>query len=167
MYWPVGAPRIYAAKLPIPSIAPPSYDSRNHSTSSARASTDSTAEPTPPAAASVDECSEDENRKVGEQEVVDEDEEAKALPQPTPEQHQDASHIIALKVARNGSLFATVTSAELTIWQTKVRGHTCSYPERAEQSADFYVCFSSLPLLWRTCAAPNNPASPTALMSTS
>lgn len=142
MYWPVGAPRIYAAKLPVPSIPPPSYDSRNPSTSSVRASTDSG--PNPPAAASVDESSEDENRKVGEQEVVDEDEDAKAPPPPTPEQHQDASHIIALKVARNGNLFATVTSAELTIWQTKVRGHT-SYLELAKRSADFYLHFSSLP----------------------
>ena len=80
----------------------------------------------------------EEGRKVGEKEVEVEDDEASETPgagaktaaaaarspptlaASTGQDEATRSHIVALRVARSGLLFATVTRAELTIWQTKV-----------------------------------------------
>ena len=150
MYWPIRAPRIYVAKIPPPSIpidydSEESAELVQHSLSfsstaavaaaAAAADGDDAADPE----GSRQESTEDEDeegRKVGEKEVEVEDEEPSETPSagaktaaarspPTlaasaAQDEATRSHIVALRVARSGLLFATVTRAELTIWQTKV-----------------------------------------------
>lgn len=132
MYWPIAAPRVYVARVPPPAV-PIDYDSEGSAELVRHRLSVSSAADDPDQNDSVKGSTEDEDegRKVGEKEVEDEE----SLPD-TPSassrgnQHQNStnsspneelSHIIALRVARNGHLFATVTKTELTIWQTKVR----------------------------------------------
>jgi hypothetical protein len=130
MYWPIRAPRIYAAKVPPPSI-PIDYDSEEsaelvrHSLSFSEAADD--AEQNDSTKGSTED--EDEGRKVGEKEVRVEDEESlsgsaggkvRASTASAALDEETRSHIVALRVARSGLLFAAVTRAELTIWQMKV-----------------------------------------------
>ncbi|KAF8542696.1 RIC1-domain-containing protein [Trichophaea hybrida] len=129
MYWPIRAPRVYTAKVPPPSISI-DYDSEEsaelvrHSLSFSSAPDD--ADQSDSIKGSTED--EDEGRKVGEREVQVEDEES--LPESAGDKvrastvsaaldEETRSHIIALRVARSGLLFATVTRAELTIWQMK------------------------------------------------
>lgn len=127
MYWPLGTPRIYVAKLPAVS-APPVYDSDDDSAELVRNSlSGSSGAGEDDDDSNVKELAEDDEeetrdgQKIGEKEVADE------VPQRTDEDGDveapaatAATGVLALKVARNGVLFATVTAAELTIWQTKV-----------------------------------------------
>ncbi|KAL7276296.1 WD40 repeat protein [Rhizina undulata] len=133
MYWPLGAPRIYAAKIPAAS-SPHIYDSDDSSAELVRNSL---------SLSSVDndtdefeevneepEEEEDESRKVGEKEVADQEsieapekkEKGRAKDSAANGEdgrNRDKRNIVALKVARNGLVFATITTSELTIWQTK------------------------------------------------
>ena len=132
MYWPIAAPRVYVARVPPPAV-PIDYDSEGSAElvrrrlSVSSAVTD--AEADPDVNGSTKNCveEEDEGRKVGEQEVEDE-ESLPDTPGATSHHHRRSSescdearsHITAIRVARNGHLFATITRTELTIWQTKV-----------------------------------------------
>ena len=129
MYWPIGAPRVYAAKVPQPSISL-EYDSEDAAEFSRHNRLSISSVPDDPehpesTKGSIDD--EDEGRKIGEQEVEDEE----SLPETPSAQsgrgptrstsnEESRTHIVALRVARSGMLFATVTRAELTIWQMKV-----------------------------------------------
>ena len=73
MYWPLGAPRIYAAAK--------------------------------------------KRRKIPEADEKDDDKEKGKV--------KEGAAIIALRVSRNGQLFATVTATTLTLWQTSVRIRHC------------------------------------------
>jgi len=132
MYWPIGAPSIYAAKIPPPATGI-DYDSDEsaelvrNSLSLSPAPAEDGDETDLPKETVEDE---EDGRKVGEREVEDEE----SLPEtPTAQDEQESTtsdgaqddesrtHIVALRVARTGSLFATIARAELTIWQMKVR----------------------------------------------
>jgi hypothetical protein len=125
MYWPIGAPRVYKAKVPPPE-APVEYDS-DGSAELVRNSL-SLSNPVPEDSdqnGSTKGSTEDEyeGRKVGEQEVEDEESLPETIAQGMADitlDEETRSHILALRVARSGTLFATVTRAELTIWQMKV-----------------------------------------------
>lgn len=129
MYWPLGTPRIYAAKLPAVS-APPVYDSDDESAELVRNSlSGSSGAGDDDDFAAVKELADDEDeeeeeardgQKIGEKEVADQEVSKQTE---SAEDAEPETGIIALKVARNGVLFATVTSAELTIWQMKASGH--------------------------------------------
>lgn len=145
MYWPIGAPRVYKAKVPPPE-APLEYDSdgsaelvRNSLSLPHAPQEDS--EQTDWSKGSTDD--DDEGRKVGEQEVEDEE----SLPETSAHSAHGAgngaldeatrSHILALRVARSGTLFATVTRAELTIWQTKPTA-VVAHVRRSPSSVESY-----------------------------
>jgi hypothetical protein len=145
MYWPLGTPRIYAAKLP-PDYSPPAYDSddgsvefvQNSPSLSPKYDEEDEDDYEQVNDEEDDDEDEDENtqqgKKVGEKEVMDQ--ELREAPRqrfkgkgidrtrgnmPVGEQGEEQKrHILSLKVARNGMLFATITSSELTIWQMKV-----------------------------------------------
>jgi hypothetical protein len=147
MYWPVGTPRIYAAKLPAV-ISPPVYDSDDGSAELVRNSLSASSGSgngdgeDDEGFEEVKELPEEEDddalgqdgQKVGEKEVVDQD--MLDVPKKNRADRADSTtssisglgkdgepgrgDIIALKVARNGFLFATITASELTIWQMKV-----------------------------------------------
>lgn len=131
MYWPLGTPRIYAAKLPTVS-APPVYDSDDDSAELVRNSLSGSSgageeDDEVKELAEDDEEEARDGQKIGEKEVADE------VPQRTDVAAtaedggvEIAVGILSLKVARNGVLFATVTAAELTIWQTKASARTGS-----------------------------------------
>lgn len=146
MYWPLGTPRIYAAKLPATS-SPPTYDSDDDSAELVRnsLSASSGSERGEEDFEEVKEVPEDDDedalgqdgQKVGEKEVVDQDmlevpkkkigkadSAASSISGAGKDNDQGRGDIIALKVARNGFLFAAVTGSELTIWQMKVSEHT-------------------------------------------
>lgn len=149
MYWPLGTPRIFAAKLP-PDSLPPEFDSDDDSAELVQSS--------PSLSSKYDEEDEDDyervngeedddddedesaqqGKKVGEKEVMDQ--ELKEAPRQRSKrkgidrttrgtlsvgEHEEEQkrNILSLKVARNGMLFATITSSELTIWQMKVGPH--------------------------------------------
>jgi hypothetical protein len=133
MYWPLGAPRIYAAKVPLALTS--DYDSEESAELIRNSLSASSANEERDLIESAKETTEDEDegRKIGEQEIQYEE----SLPDTSPtvdarENERDStsseamkaearSHVVALRVARSGLVFATVTTAELTIWQTKVR----------------------------------------------
>lgn len=131
MYWPLGTPRIYAAKLPTVS-APPVYDSDDDSAELVRNSLSGSSgageeDDEVKELAEDDEEEARDGQKIGEKEVADE------VPQRTDVATaaedggvEIAAGILSLKVARNGVLFATVTATELTIWQTKASARTSS-----------------------------------------
>lgn len=159
MYWPLGTPRIYVAKLPAVSV-PPVYDSDDDSAELVRNSlSGSSGAGEEDDDSNVKELAEDDEeetrdgQKIGEKEVADE------VPQQTDEDVDveipaaaAAIGVLALKVARNGVLFATVTAAELTIWQTK-----------ASARAGFLLFSSIFPLNW----ADGGASSPQQSSSTS
>lgn len=143
MYWPLGTPRIYAAKLPATST-PPVYDSDDGSAELVRnsLSTSSGIDEEEEDFEKVKELPEDDDeaqdgQKVGEKEVVDQDmlevpkrkgpgkriDSRASSVSAGAEEGAEEGDIIALKIARNGFLFATITGSELTIWQMKVSSY--------------------------------------------
>lgn len=102
MYWPIGAPRVYAVSAVgrTPAGLHAGSDETNESISEHDG-------------APVD----DQDRKTNAQEHGDEipDEDNPRAPL-----QKEKQAIIDLKVARQGHLFATITSDTLTIWQTQV-----------------------------------------------
>jgi hypothetical protein len=132
MYWPIRAPTIFVAKVPPPSQSI-DYDSEEsaelvrHSLSIGSVPDDEGNEAGKEA---TDE--EEEGRKIGEKEVEEDgstsgtsDAEDKLrngeAESALVNSEETRSHLVALRVARSGLLFATITRSELTIWQTKVR----------------------------------------------
>lgn len=133
MYWPIGAPRVYAAST----VAAPknltqeSDDDATTPSSSPPLSDDTAAQiagtpPTglcagsetersisPPDGAPLDD--QDGRTEVQKHEVKRHD---KGDPKTSTQKEKEA--IIDLKVARQGHLFATITSDALTVWQTQV-----------------------------------------------
>lgn len=123
MYWPLGTPRIYAAKLPAVS-APPIYDSDDDSAELVRNSLSSSSgvgeeDDEVKELADDDEDEARDGQKIGEKEVADEIPQQRTDPVVDDADADIETGILALKIARNGVLFATITAAELTIWQTK------------------------------------------------
>jgi hypothetical protein len=129
MYWPIGVPRVYKANVPPPE-APIDYDSDGSAElvrNSLSLSNAPLEDPDQSGSAKGSTEDDDEGRKVGEQEVEDEE----SLPETSAHGGEKGmgdsaldeatrTHILALRVARSGVLFATITRAELTIWQMKV-----------------------------------------------
>lgn len=131
MYWPLGTPRIFYAKG---SNSPTTYDSddAHDSETLVAVSPNDFGEITGTGLRS-------EGRKLGKEK---EEEAGSASLQSSSTSHIDnkksrsslnvtisedvnkkagSSAILALKMSRNGALFATINISELTIWQTKVR----------------------------------------------
>ena len=152
MYWPLGTPRIYAAKHP-PDSSPPAYDSddgsgeliQNSPSLLLRDDNDNDDDDDDYEKVNNEDGEGDdddgensqEGKKVGEKEVMDQ--ELREAPPPPPprsmgkgtdqkirnqptggKEEERKKHILSLKVARSGMLFATITASELTIWQMKV-----------------------------------------------
>ncbi|CUS15732.1 unnamed protein product [Tuber aestivum] len=164
MYWPLGTPRIYAAKPPLDS-SPPAYDFDDGSGKliqnspslllrdgdggdgdeddhCERVNNEDGEDDDDDDDDDDDEDDEDdgensqEGKKVEEKEIIDLELRGALLP-PWPKgkgtdlkirNHQSAlgreeeerrKHILSLKVARSGMLFATITVSDLTIWQMK------------------------------------------------
>ncbi|KAI5818466.1 RIC1-domain-containing protein [Pyronema omphalodes] len=130
MYWPIRAPTIFVAKVP-PSSQSIDYDSEEsaelvrHSLSIGSVPDDEGNEAGKEA---TDE--EEDGRKIGEKEVEEDgsssgtsDVEDKLRNGESESAlgngEETRSHLVALRVARSGLLFATITRSELTIWQTK------------------------------------------------
>ncbi|KAH0607581.1 uncharacterized protein H6S33_002615 [Morchella sextelata] len=164
MYWPVGTPRIYAAKLPAV-ISPPVYDSDDGSAELVRNSLSASSGSgngdgeDDEGFEEVKELPEEEDddalgqdgQKVGEKEVVDQD--MLDVPKKNRADRADSTtssisglgkdgepgrgDIIALKVARNGFLFATITASELTIWQMKPTA-VVAHVRRSQSSLNTY-----------------------------
>lgn len=147
MYWPLGAPRVYAAK--IPGIGS-TYDSDDDGSiiaaspieepSEASGKLPETPEGNELSAKPVEVAEDHTERKV--KDVVNGNEglhpgrleeagkSGSSLDvtfTDTADEEKKRTHgsrdLLALKMSRNGALFATVTASELTIWQTRVGVH--------------------------------------------
>jgi hypothetical protein len=137
MYWPIGAPRIYAAsnqKEPNRQVFHSDDDADNHGNNERRSSRASASRSSSYAAQDEDELASEllppltpltpgikpvehdaqrrlSTRSTGNLEDDLEDRIAQA----------EKSPILSLKISRSGHLFAVITSTSLTIWQTKVK----------------------------------------------
>lgn len=129
MYWPVGPPRIFAAKAPS-SEHLPEYDSDDSDSAEVvrnRISLSSGPEDIESLPENREYSSEGEHtdvsQKVGEQQVFEDVElPLSSSSESRPKLRFDdetRAHIVALSVARGGMLFASITVSDLTIWQTK------------------------------------------------
>jgi RAB6A-GEF complex partner protein 1 len=136
MYWPIGAPRIYAAsnkKAPKRQIIHSDDDAENHgnfarrgSRASASRSSPHTAQdedetaselvpPSTPLTTGVGPVEHEAQRRLSTRSAVNpEDDLEDRIVQ------AEKSPILSLKISRSGHLFAVITSTSLTIWQTKV-----------------------------------------------
>jgi hypothetical protein len=145
MYWPIGAPRIYAASKT-------ELDSKHITTSlDGLEAPAQVRTPTPTVPAGTNgtathdrDGGEDEGESVEDEESLEDEETGstaesapaagsnKKLATPVTSESNGASpqaadddpggEIVGLKVTRSGHMFATITQATLTVWQTKVGG---------------------------------------------
>lgn len=115
-YWPISSPSVFAAtKNTNLERTPVSHDGTDEASQSGR---DSATE-----AESADETDNDASENGLEQVKEEGDEQKSAQTNNLLRFAEDDVHgeIIAIRVARSGQLFATLTRTTLTIWQTKVR----------------------------------------------
>lgn len=133
MYWPIGAPRIYASsnnKLTKGRVirvddGADSHQDSFHSANAPGSSSDAVQDTEEsasgfltPLTSSIKHVENDGQRRLstkGLGSVKDELEEFVA--------QKEDENIISLKISRSGHLFAVITSTTLTIWQTKVMKH--------------------------------------------
>jgi len=137
MYWPIGAPRVYASgnrKSRKGQLFRTDDDANSHKDSSSEvnapiSSSDAVQDaeetasgfltPITPITPGIKPVENDGKRRLSARDLGSiEDKQEDALAQAEDE------HIISLKISRSGHLFAVITSTTLTIWQTKVRNHT-------------------------------------------
>lgn len=122
MYWPVGAPRVYAAAH---EKSARSAGSANESTSKAGLTDDRNEEHDveQEGRGGINSAKEDDSQtpRILSREQLQARE--RSLPDGESEVTQPQEYgdnIIGLQVARNGQIFATITSTDLTVWQTRV-----------------------------------------------
>ncbi|KAF2401425.1 RIC1-domain-containing protein [Trichodelitschia bisporula] len=123
MYWPIGAPRIYAAtrhqlsaaqsgeqpdETPVLVKAPPADADTNGTNTRDRDGGEDSEDGETRTSDELEDKGVGNGRKGGERDGAEEDPET-AL----------GGEIVGLRVARNGHIFATITRSTLTIWQTK------------------------------------------------
>jgi hypothetical protein len=139
MYWPIGAPRVYASsnsKTRKGQIFRPDDDADSHPDSGSEpnaliSSSDTVRDanetasgfltPSTPITLGIKPVENDGQRRLsarGLGSIEDKLEDFVAQP--------EGEHIISLKISRSGHLFAVITSTSLTIWQTKVRNYILS-----------------------------------------
>lgn len=126
MYWPIGAPRVYAASLPqsissdaeiATSESRPKIGSRN--TENEAAQDDEETE------SAVRDGSAESELDPGQEKIGDTSKEESKLAQKRESvlstgKPRNESVIVGLEVARHGRFFATITGNALTVWQTQV-----------------------------------------------
>lgn len=159
MFWPIGSPRVYATsqrQLPrerhitsndgVNSEAPPAaVNGKRHETAPAYADADA-AQPKPLG----DNAEHDAPVTQGPNGSAPQaSSTTNGAVQGTDAETDVDGEIIALRVARNGQLFATITRSTLTIWQTKVRQPR----EVGALKAISNLAFYSRPRSWPLCCA--------------
>ena len=133
MYWPLGAPRIFAAKVPGGPVV--TYDSDDSEAQPRIGNSASTKQQEKDGADPDDLLLHDGTHEDGHDGKLDPSSASGGL-RPKLDKKSGSSldvtftedekaqvgsrNLIALKMSRNGALFATITISELTIWQTKV-----------------------------------------------
>lgn len=133
MYWPIGAPRIYAASN---SRSPKDRTFEPDDDAESRETTDGSGELLEAPSVGSGGLGEDNDALSGEPPLtpktpgikpVEQNDGHQTLPLPPSENgsyfpgiDQGRGPLLALRISRQGHIFAVITSTSLTIWQTKV-----------------------------------------------
>jgi hypothetical protein len=135
MYWPIGAPRVYATnRLDLGKLAEDVND---------EVQPDLVTLSSPTQASEADGQDETEKPTTQSSSKSRTSKRSAYLKDTVLDYSQDdrvGGEIVAVKLSRSGHLFVSITAATLSVWQTKVSIHTLSKISKSNMSAYFSSC---------------------------